>query len=90
MAGRRGEDEIKQAFPAEVPNWIDGREVPGRSPHELISLGLARTFQECRVFPDETCLDNLLFSAQPKAMGGAIWQVATRRAPRCESARRAA
>ena len=29
----------------------------------------ARTFQECRVFEQETCLDNVLFAAQDKHLG---------------------
>src|ERR1700677_5055701 len=32
-------------------------------------LGLARTFQECRVLEEETCLDNVLFAAQDKNLG---------------------
>ena len=31
--------------------------------------GLARTFQECRVLADETCMDNVLFAAQDKRLG---------------------
>jgi ABC-type branched-subunit amino acid transport system ATPase component len=40
---------------------IDGRNVTGSPPHRLARLGLARSFQECRIFPEFTCLDNLLF-----------------------------
>ena len=29
----------------------------------------SRTFQECRVLPEETCLDNVLFAAQDKRLG---------------------
>jgi ABC-type branched-subunit amino acid transport system ATPase component len=48
---------------------IDGREVTGVVPHRLARLGLARTFQECRVFPEFTCLDNLMFA--PRVAGNA-------------------
>jgi ABC-type branched-subunit amino acid transport system ATPase component len=37
--------------------------------HRRARLGLARTFQECRVFEEETCLDNVLFAAQDKHLG---------------------
>jgi ABC-type branched-subunit amino acid transport system ATPase component len=41
---------------------IDGRDVTGWPAHRLAKAGVARTFQECRVFPEFTCLENLLFS----------------------------
>lgn len=40
---------------------IDGRDATGLPAHRLARLGLARSFQECRVFPEFSCLDNLLF-----------------------------
>jgi ABC-type branched-subunit amino acid transport system ATPase component len=42
---------------------LDGRLVTGFAPHRLARLGIARTFQECRVFPEYTCMQNLLFSS---------------------------
>ncbi|HEY5900639.1 MAG TPA: ATP-binding cassette domain-containing protein [Burkholderiales bacterium] len=41
---------------------VDGRRVRGFAPHRLARLGIARSFQECRVFPEYTCLENLHFS----------------------------
>ncbi|TAK82384.1 MAG: ABC transporter ATP-binding protein [Betaproteobacteria bacterium] len=43
---------------------IEGRDVTGFSPHRLARLGVARSFQECRVFSEFTCLENLLFGAR--------------------------
>ena len=43
---------------------IEGRDVTGLAPHRLKSIGVARTFQECRVFPQFTCLENLRFALQ--------------------------
>jgi ABC-type branched-subunit amino acid transport system ATPase component len=43
---------------------VDGRDVTGLAPHRLAALGVARSFQECRVFPEFTCLENLLFSGR--------------------------
>ena len=43
---------------------IEGRDVTALAPHRLRSFGVARTFQECRVFPEFSCLENLLFALQ--------------------------
>jgi ABC-type branched-subunit amino acid transport system ATPase component len=43
---------------------IEGRDVTGIAPHRLSRIGVARTFQECRVFPEFTCLANLRFALQ--------------------------
>ncbi|MCC7425756.1 MAG: ABC transporter ATP-binding protein [Alphaproteobacteria bacterium] len=59
---------------------LDGRPVQGLRPHELAAVGLARTFQECRIFPEWTCLENLLFSLRPKGLAGALGRIVTRRA----------
>ncbi len=47
--------------------------------HQRARLGLARTFQECRVLEAETCLDNVLFAAQDKHLGSEITRAASRR-----------
>jgi len=41
---------------------LQDRRVSGLAPHRLVRLGIARSFQECRVFPEYTCLENLAFS----------------------------
>jgi ABC-type branched-subunit amino acid transport system ATPase component len=41
---------------------LDGRRVTGLAPHRLARLGVARSFQECRVFPEYTCMENLRFA----------------------------
>jgi ABC-type branched-subunit amino acid transport system ATPase component len=43
---------------------IERRDVTGIASHRLNRIGVARTFQECRVFPQFTCLENLLFALQ--------------------------
>ena len=43
---------------------IEGRDVTGIASHRLNKIGVARTFQECRIFPQFTCLENLLFALQ--------------------------
>jgi len=47
--------------------------------HRRTRLGLARTFQECRVLDEETCLDNVLFAAQDKRLRSELAQGISRR-----------
>jgi len=48
---------------------VAGRRIDRLRVHQRTRLGLARTFQECRVLQEETCLDNVLFAAQDKRLG---------------------
>jgi ABC-type branched-subunit amino acid transport system ATPase component len=43
--------------------WLEGRRITGFPPHKRARLGIARSFQECRVFPEYTCIDNMFFSS---------------------------
>lgn len=58
--------------------WLEGRDITGLPSHRIAALGIARTFQECRVLLEETCLDNVLFAAQPKGVGAAMRQMLSR------------
>jgi len=71
---------------------LDGRSVTGLPSHRMAALGVARTFQECRILLEETCLDNLLFAAQRKGFIATLGQFlsrsqAARRARRAEAMR---
>jgi ABC-type branched-subunit amino acid transport system ATPase component len=57
---------------------LDGRDVTALPPERRAALGLARTFQECRVFPEWTLRENLLFAARPRSFGGALLRAFTR------------
>ena len=47
---------------------FDGQRIDGLNPNEIYNLGLARTFQNPRLFPSMTTLENLMLS--PKGQKG--------------------
>jgi ABC-type branched-subunit amino acid transport system ATPase component len=58
---------------------FEGRPIETLRVHARARIGFSRTFQECRVLLDESCLDNVLFAAQDKHLGSELWQMITRR-----------
>ncbi|WP_158287694.1 ABC transporter ATP-binding protein [Falsiroseomonas bella] len=65
-------------FPDAGRVTLDGRDVTGLPPERRAALGLARTFQECRVFPEWTLRENLLFAARPRSFASALLRAFTR------------
>jgi ABC-type branched-subunit amino acid transport system ATPase component len=57
---------------------LDGVSIETLRVHRRARLGISRTFQECRVLLEETCLDNVLFAAQDKRLRAELAQGATR------------
>ena len=57
--GRRGRDPLQ------------GRRIDGLKPHQIFHLGMGRTFQVIRVFPELTALENLLVVTTAALRGGA-------------------
>ena len=51
----------------------NGQEIGGKKPHEIAQLGVCRTFQNIRLFPDLTVLDNVRTAAGVRESTG-LWQ----------------
>lgn len=58
--------------------YFEDRNVTGWPAHRLYALGVARTFQECRIYPEKTCLENMLFGIQRKPLAAAVGQAFSR------------
>jgi branched-chain amino acid transport system ATP-binding protein len=58
----------------------DGRDITGQPPHRLTELGIARTFQNIRLFGSLSVLDNILVGFHCR--GRATWGEAVLRLPR--------
>jgi branched-chain amino acid transport system ATP-binding protein len=52
---------------------FDGKPVAGRAPHQIAALGLARTFQNIRLFGTMTAAENVMVAMHPHLKGG-LWQ----------------
>ena len=52
---------------------FDGRPVSGRAPHEIAAMGMARTFQNIRLFGTMTATENVMVAMHPHLKGG-LWQ----------------
>jgi len=54
-----------------------GQSLPGKKPHQIARAGIARTFQNIRLFPSLTVLDNVRAAAHlhyKPSVGSAIWR----------------
>ncbi|MGD0231384.1 MAG: ABC transporter ATP-binding protein [Syntrophorhabdales bacterium] len=63
---------------------VEGRELVGLSPNRITALGIARTFQNIRLFKDLSVLDNVRCAHYGQAAYGAL--PALFRLPRCRRA----
>jgi len=66
-------------FPDSGQVLLDGQDVTSLPPERRALRGLQRTFQECRVFPEWTLRENLLFAARPRSFAAALLGAFTRR-----------
>jgi len=51
---------------------FDGKDIGALKPHEITALGIARTFQNIRLFPAMTVLDNVLVGMHTRLKSGLI------------------
>ena len=49
---------------------FDGHDVTGKPPHAITKLGIGRTFQNIRLFPQMTALENVLVGMHSRLKGG--------------------
>ncbi len=54
------------AKPASGEVRLDGTALTGRRPHEITRAGVARTFQNIRLFPNETVLENVMIGVDSR------------------------
>jgi branched-chain amino acid transport system ATP-binding protein len=59
---------------------LDGEEITGRRPHEMASLGVARTFQNLELFSELTVLENVLMGGHARHSTSLRMRLGPRRA----------
>jgi branched-chain amino acid transport system ATP-binding protein len=64
--------------------WFDGRRIDRLPPHEIVRLGVARTFQNLRLFAEMSVLENVMVGRHPRTGAGAFAAVLRTRAERAE------
>jgi ABC-type branched-subunit amino acid transport system ATPase component len=52
--------------------FFRGQEISGRKPHQIVKRGIARTFQNIRLFPNMTCLENIMAGQHCRSSSG-VW-----------------
>ena len=67
-----------QQVPDQGTVRFEGQQIGALRVYQRARLGFSRTFQECRVLGEETCLDNVLYAAQDKRLGAELAQSLTR------------
>jgi branched-chain amino acid transport system ATP-binding protein len=50
--------------------WFDGRDITGMRPDRIVALGMARTFQNIRLFGTMTAVENLLVAQHSRTKSG--------------------
>lgn len=68
--------------------FLDDRDITGLAPHRVVELGIARTFQNIRLFSSMTVLENVLMGYHSK-LSGPLWRVFARSRGLLEGERRA-
>jgi branched-chain amino acid transport system ATP-binding protein len=61
--------------PSEGQVFFEGRELTGMSPHQVCRAGIARTFQNIRLFGNETAIENVMIGSFVRQRTGWIQSV---------------
>jgi branched-chain amino acid transport system ATP-binding protein len=64
--------------------WFDDRSIVGVAPHRLAAMGIARTFQNIRLFPHLNALENVMIGRTPRTRSGVLDALAWTRRDRDE------
>jgi len=51
---------------------VDGADVTGRKPYVIVEAGVARTFQNIRLFANMTAIENVMVGRHPRTHAGAL------------------
>jgi branched-chain amino acid transport system ATP-binding protein len=54
---------------------FDGADITGKPPHAITKLGVGRTFQNIRLFPQMTALENVLVGMHSRLKGGILGSI---------------
>jgi branched-chain amino acid transport system ATP-binding protein len=63
---------------------LDGADLIGRKPHQIVEAGVARTFQNIRLFAHMTALENVMVGRHLRTRAGALGAVLRDRRTRAE------
>jgi ABC-type branched-subunit amino acid transport system ATPase component len=69
---------------------FQGENITGRKPHRIVERGIARTFQNIRLFPNLTCLENVMAGRHSRTKSGlaaALFRPPSQRAEEKETQR---
>jgi branched-chain amino acid transport system ATP-binding protein len=73
--------------PADAGRFVfDGAELSGLAPHQIAQRGIARTFQNIRLFANLSALENVMIGRHARSRAGVVGAVLRNRATRAEEA----